>query len=62
MRQVMLLLASAPRSPFLPNDLSTSGRLQFKVHARELGAQAVQVRSVWMQVDAAAGRLSCRLL
>jgi hypothetical protein len=44
--QVMLLLASAPRSPFLPNDLSTSGKLQFRVHARELGSQAVQVLDV----------------
>jgi hypothetical protein len=43
--QVILLLASAPRSPFLRNDLS-SGKLQFKVHARELGAQAVQMLDV----------------
>lgn len=42
----MLLLASAPRSPFLRNDLSSSGKLQFKVHARELGAQAVQMLDV----------------
>lgn len=44
--QVMLLLASAPRSPFLRNDLGSSGKLQFKAHARELGAQAVQLLDV----------------
>lgn len=44
--QVMLLLASAPCSPFLRNDLGSSGKLQFKAHARELGAQAVQVLDV----------------
>ena len=42
----MLLLASAPRSPFQPNDLSTSGKLRFKVHARELGAQPAQLLDV----------------
>lgn len=42
----MLLLASAPRSPFLRNDLGSSGKLQFRVHARELGAQAVQLLDV----------------
>jgi hypothetical protein len=44
--QVMLLLASAPRSPFLLNDLGSSGKLQFRAHARELGAQAVQLLDV----------------
>ena len=44
--QVMLLMASAPRSPFLRNDLGSSGKLQFRVHARELGAQAVQLLDV----------------
>lgn len=44
--QVMLLLASAPHSTVLPNDLSTSKKLQFRVHARELGAQPVQLLDV----------------
>lgn len=44
--QVMLLLASAPRNPFAPNDLSTSGKLQFRVHARELGSQSLQLLDV----------------
>jgi hypothetical protein len=42
----MLLLASAPASPFQRNDLATSGRLQFRVHARELGAQPLQLLDV----------------
>lgn len=44
--QVMLVLASAPSTSFLRNDLSSSGKLQFKVHARELGAQPVQMLDV----------------
>lgn len=37
--QVMLLLASAPKSPLHRNDLAYSNKLQFKVHARESGQE-----------------------
>lgn len=44
--QVMLLLASAPRSPLQRNDLGTSSKLQFKVHAREAGKEQLQMLDV----------------
>jgi hypothetical protein len=44
--EVLLLLASAPASALQCSDLAASGRLQFTVLARELGAQAAQVLDV----------------
>jgi hypothetical protein len=42
----MLLLASAPTHALHRNDLGCSGKLQFKVHARELGKEQLQLLDV----------------
>jgi hypothetical protein len=39
----MLLLASAPNHALHRNDLGCSGKLQFKVHAREMGKEQLQL-------------------
>lgn len=39
----MLLLASAPKHALRRNDLGNSGKLQFRVHAREMGKEQLQV-------------------
>eukprot|EP00879_Flechtneria_rotunda_P019207 GHRR01020168.1.p1 GENE.GHRR01020168.1~~GHRR01020168.1.p1 ORF type:complete len:310 (+),score=106.75 GHRR01020168.1:118-1047(+) len=44
--EVLLLLASAPKHPFRRNDLYTSGKLCFKVHARELAKDQLQLLDV----------------
>ncbi|KAF6261919.1 hypothetical protein COO60DRAFT_1678673 [Scenedesmus sp. NREL 46B-D3] len=41
--EVLLLLASAPKHALHHNDLGCSGKLQFRVHARELGKEQVQL-------------------
>lgn len=48
--QVMLLLASAPKSPLRRNDLGSSSRLQFQVHARETGKEQLQMLDVDLSV------------
>jgi hypothetical protein len=42
----MLLLASAPKHALHRNDLGCSCKLQFKVHAREMGKEQLQLLDV----------------
>ena len=44
--QLMLLVASAPKSSVHSSDLATGSQLQFRVHAREMGKAQVEVLEV----------------
>lgn len=59
----MLLLASAPKHALHRNDLGCSSKLQFKVHAREMGKEQLQLLDVDLSLfvghnTSAAGPLS----